>query len=142
LAVLRRDQAEPPRDPAPGLGDLDNLARVFSETGLKVDVAVTGVSPVPESVALAVYRIVQEALTNSLRHSGAHHANVQVTLRHEFLTLAVSDDGNGDPVAIEAGRGITGMRERAGLHDGTLTIDRSQEGGLEVRADLKWDGTP
>jgi len=142
LAVLRRDQAEPPRDPAPGLGDLDNLAKVFSETGLKVDVSVTGVSPVPESVALAVYRIVQEALTNSLRHSGARHANVQVTLRHELLTLNVSDDGNGDPVAIEAGRGITGMRERAGLHGGTLTIDRSQEGGLEVQADLKWDGTP
>jgi signal transduction histidine kinase len=132
---------EADRDPAPGLGDLDSLADVFSETGLEVDIAVSGMSQVPESVGLAVYRIVQEALTNSLRHSGARRAAVEVSLRHDWLELRVSDDGNGDPVTIEPGRGMTGMRERAGLHGGTLTIDRSEEGGLEVKADLKWEPT-
>jgi signal transduction histidine kinase len=138
LAVLRRDEVDPDRQPAPGLGDLDGLADVLSETGLEVDVKLSGEFDVPASVSLAAYRIVQEALTNSLRHSQARRATVAVSLGDGHLELKVSDDGDGDPMSIEPGRGITGMQERAAVHDGRLELDRSEEGGLEVRARLNW----
>lgn len=140
LAVLRRDQVDPNLDPAPGLEDLDSLAKVFTEAGLTVDVNISGTAGgVPASVSLTTYRIVQEALTNSLRHSRARHASVNATLDDGLVEVRVSDDGEGDPNAIEPGRGITGMRERAGVHGGGLTLGRSASGGLEVRADLKWE---
>jgi signal transduction histidine kinase len=139
LAVLRRDEVDP--EPAPGLGDLDGLASVLSETGLEVDVKLSGEFDVPASVSLAAYRIVQEALTNSLRHSQARRAMVEVTVDEGRLDLKVSDDGNGDPKKIEPGRGITGMQERAAVHEGRLELDRSREGGLEVRAHLNWKPT-
>lgn len=139
LAVLRRDEADPDLDPAPGVEDFDSLAGVFSEAGLAVNVSRSGASQVPASVGLAAYRIVQEALTNSLRHSGARRATVDVTIREGKLSLAISDDGDGDPQAIAPGRGIMGMRERAGVHGGAVTLGRSVGGGIEVQADLKWE---
>jgi signal transduction histidine kinase len=138
LAVLRRDEVDPDLDPAPGIEDLDNLAMVFSETGLPVDVKVSGASQVPASVNLAAFRIVQEALTNSLRHSGARRAVVNVRLDEGRLELSVTDDGVEDPESFEPGRGITGMRERASVHGGTVSIDRSEGGGTELRANLNW----
>lgn len=142
LAVLRRDEVDPGLDPAPGIEDLDNLARVFSEAGLAVNVSLSGESQVPPSVSLATYRIVQEALTNSLRHSGARGATVAVSIGDGRLGVTVSDDGDGEPRAIAPGRGILGMRERAGVHGGTVTLGRSEGGGIEVQADLKWEPTP
>jgi len=139
LAVLRRDEADPDLDPAPGVEDLDNLAGVFSEAGLTVDVSRSGASQVPASVGLTAYRIVQEALTNTLRHSGARRATVDVSIGDGRLALTVSDDGHGDPQDIAPGRGIMGMRERAGVHGGAVTLARSDGGGIEVQADLKWE---
>jgi signal transduction histidine kinase len=141
LAVLRRDEVDPDLDPAPGVEDVENLARVFSEAGLTVDVSLSGASQVPASVSLAAYRIVQEALTNSLRHSGARRAEVDVAMSDGSLALTISDDGDGDPEAIAPGRGIMGMRERAGVHGGVVTLGQSQTGGIEVEADLKWKPT-
>lgn len=141
LAVLRRDEVDPEVDPAPGIEDLDNLASVFSDAGLTVDVSVSGTTSVPASVGLATYRVVQEALTNTLRHSAARRASVNVTVSDGRLELTVSDDGNGDPQAISPGRGIRGMRERTGVHGGMVTLSRSAGGGIEVQADLKWEPT-
>jgi signal transduction histidine kinase len=77
--VLRRDQAGRELLPAPGIGDLGGLARTLTDTGLKVDVQVTGdAGEVPASVGLAAYRIVQEALTNTMKHAGAGSASVRV----------------------------------------------------------------
>lgn len=141
LAVLRRDEVDPDLDPAPDVEDLENLARVFSEAGLTVDVSLSGASQVPASVSLAAYRIIQEALTNSLRHSGARRAAVDVAMGDGRLVLTISDDGEGDPQALAPGRGIVGMRERASVHGGVITLGRSQTGGIEVQADLKWEPT-
>jgi signal transduction histidine kinase len=141
LAVLRRDEVDTDLDPAPGVDDLENLARVFSDAGLTVHVSLSGASRVPASVSLAAYRIVQEALTNSLRHSGARRAEVDVAMSDGSLALTISDDGDGDPEAIAPGRGIMGMRERAGVHGGVVTLGQSQTGGIEVEADLKWKPT-
>lgn len=139
LAVLRRDEVDTVRVPASGLDALDELAAAISETGMTVEVRVSGSSDVPASVQLAAYRIVQEALTNSLRHSGAGKAVVDVTAGDGRLGLRVSDDGKGDPAFIEPGRGITGIRERASLHGGAVAIDRGELGGIELRAHLDWE---
>jgi signal transduction histidine kinase len=139
LALLRRDEVETDRLPSPGLADLDTLASTFAETGLKVEVEVSGVSEVPASVELATYRIIQEALTNTLRHGTAQQAVVALAVADGSLDLSVADDGSGDPSAIDPGRGIAGMSERAAVHDGSVTIDRADLGGIEVRAHLSWE---
>lgn len=141
LALLRRDDIDPEVEPTPGLDDLKTLASLFTDTGLMVDViAVTGNSAAPASVELTAYRIIQEALTNTLVHGDASRAVVTVESVRGTLDLSVADDGQGDPPTFEPGRGITGMRERAGVHGGTLTIDRAEIGGIEVRVTLNWEG--
>lgn len=139
LAVLRRDDVDSNLLPTPGLADLDALSHLFSDTGLAVDVNVSGSHQVPSSVQLALYRIVREALTNALRHGAATRAVVEVTIDSGALDLSVADDGHGDPNGVEAGRGISGMRERAAIHGGTVAIERADEGGILVRAGLTWE---
>lgn len=136
LALLRGDDVDPDHVPAPGLGDLEALATTVGETGLTVEVRVTGDAEVPTSVGLAAYRIVQEALTNTLRHGDATRASVTVDVGEDAVALGVGDDGVGDPSRIEPGKGIVGMKERAGVHGGTISIERSELGGIEVRAFL------
>lgn len=138
LALLRGDDSVD-LTPPPGLDDLNALARIFSDTGLAVEVEVGGTAHVPASVGLAAYRIVQEALTNTLRHAGASKAFVAVRVDAGSVALSVVDDGGGALTSIEPGRGITGMRERAAVHGGSLDIARSDPGGVEVRATLKWE---
>jgi signal transduction histidine kinase len=140
LALLRGDEEDAERLPTPGLGDLDALAATFSDTGLEVEVAMSG-SPqsVPASVGLAAYRIVQEALTNTLRHGAARMAKVAVAAGETSVDVSVVDDGVGDPTTIEPGRGITGMRERAALHGGSLALQRADDAGVQVRATLTWE---
>jgi signal transduction histidine kinase len=141
LALLRRDRADADRLPMPGVGDLPELAMTFIDTGLDVEVEVSGPGDeVPASVGLAVYRIVQEALTNTLRHGSARSAAVTVEVADTSLEVSVVDDGTGDPSGFHPGRGIVGMKERAALHDGTVTIDEADAGGVEVRATLSWEG--
>jgi signal transduction histidine kinase len=140
LAVLRRDEGERGLSPTPGMADIDNLVGTFSETGLKVDLTVTGAKEsVPASVGLSTYRIVQEALTNTLKHGGAGQARVAVGIGPESLTVEVSDDGHGDPGAMVPGRGILGMRERAAMHDGSVSFTRNDAGWLTVTASLAWE---
>ena len=140
LAVLRRDQAGRELAPAPGIGDLGELARTMTDTGLKVDVQVTGdAGEVPASVGLAAYRIVQEALTNTMKHAGAGSAEVGVEVAGGRVRIRVADDGRGDPSALQPGRGVLGMNERAAMHGGRVGIDRDRQGRFVVTAELGWE---
>jgi signal transduction histidine kinase len=132
LAVYRSTDPAP-RSPAAGLGQLDALV---ASTGLDVSLKVTGEPcDVPTSVDLAAYRIVQESLTNVLRHAG--EATVTVHIGHEpgALLVEVIDTGSGSP-AHQPGHGIAGMRERAAAVGGTLEAGPRAEGGFAVRARL------
>jgi signal transduction histidine kinase len=140
LAILRRDQAGRELLPAPGIGDLAELARTMTDTGLNVILQVTGdPGEVPASVGLAVYRIVQEALTNAMKHAAAGSASVQVEVTGRRIHVQVADDGGGDPSALQPGRGILGMHERAAMHGGRVALDRDRQGRFVVTAELGWE---
>lgn len=138
LDVLRPGKTDDELGPQPGVDDLPRLIDEVREAGLAVSLTTEGVlSDPPVRTGLAVYRIVQEALTNVLKHAGPD-PQVDITLRvdGDRLELRVRDDGQG-PLAISGGgHGITGMRERAELLGGSLTAGAGQDGGFEVRASL------
>jgi signal transduction histidine kinase len=139
LAILRRDNSAAELSPAPGLAQLEALARTFEDAGLPVKVEVRGDrADVPPSVALSAYRIVQEALTNTLKHAEARRATVGVSISSGSVELSVEDDGVGLPAPAEAGRGIAGMRERAAIHGGSLAMS-TLERGTSVTATLRWE---
>jgi signal transduction histidine kinase len=125
--------------PAPGLGQLEALAAAMAEGGLPVQVAVTGQrAGLPAAVDLAAYRIVQESLTNVVRHAGPATATVRVSYQPDALVLEVADTGGGraSGAARPAGHGIAGMRERAAAVGGTLEAGPDGDGGFRVRACL------
>jgi signal transduction histidine kinase len=125
--------------PAPGLGQLEALAAAMAEGGLPVQVAVTGQrAGLPAAVDLAAYRIVQESLTNVVRHAGPATATVRVSYQPDALVLEVADTGGGraSAAARPAGHGIAGMRERAAAVGGTLEAGPNGDGGFRVRACL------
>jgi signal transduction histidine kinase len=140
LALFRWSPAdEPARRPLPGLPDLTGLVAAIRDAGVPVDLVVSGEEPaVPASVGLAAYRIVQESLTNVLRHAGPARASVAVDYGHDAIVLDVSDDGRGRPGAdghsddAQVRHGITGMRERAAALGGVLTAGTRPEGGFRV----------
>jgi signal transduction histidine kinase len=138
LGVLRRseDADELPLAPAPGLARLGDLVRPLEEAGLSVDVVTEGdVADVPALVDASAYRIVQEALTNVLRHAGKAHATIAVRREPDALTIEVTDDGAGGPAGDE-GHGIAGMRERAQALGGSLAVGPIEGGGWRVSARL------
>lgn len=135
LGVLRDDSLAPELAPTPGLADLEQLAERTRRAGLRVDLAVTGeVEPMPPGLAAAAYRIVQEALTNVVKHAGATTARVTVGHGHDKLTVTVTDDGTARPAPQHDGRGLPGMRERVTLYAGTLEAGPSTSGGFRVHA--------
>jgi signal transduction histidine kinase len=139
LGVLRRVDEAPPRAPAAGLHQLDTLVERSAGTGLKVDVEIEGEQrPLPASVDLAAYRIVQESLTNVARHANAKAASVHLTYRDSGLTVQIDDDGRGNVTAArpQGGNGIVGMRERAAALGGRLQVGPRPGGGYRVRATL------
>ena len=94
-------------------------------------------SYLPSDLQLCVFRVVQEALTNVVRHSGATRATVSITAGPGELAVVVADDGCGGPgAAVVPGRGLLGMRERVGLLGGTTSVTAQPGGGLEVRVSL------
>ena len=140
LAELRRLLAGVQPDesgafaPAPGLGNLEALAQRVRAAGLAVELLVErGPEPLPPSVDLSAYRIVQEALTNTLKHAGATKARVEVRETGDTLEIDVVDDGQG-AVTVTPGNGIIGMRERAALFGGHLSAGPAAGGGFAVRA--------
>jgi signal transduction histidine kinase len=138
LGVLREDE-DAAYAPAPGLGDLDRLVRDVGNAGLEVDVQRDGPhTELPPGVDFTAYRIVQEALTNALKHAGPARAEVRLVYGVEHLEIEVCDDGRGgaaDPSGA-AGHGIGGMRERAELHGGSLEVGPRSGGGFRVQATL------
>jgi signal transduction histidine kinase len=143
LGVLRGVDEAAPRHPAPSLRGLDELAARVSAAGLEVRTEITGIErALPVGVDQAAFRIVQEALTNVQRHSGARAATVHVGYGEHDLTIAVDDDGIGSPAdgAETSGSGILGMRERAAALGGGLDAGPRPGGGFRVRARLPLEG--
>jgi signal transduction histidine kinase len=123
------------RAPAPGLSGLETLASQATAAGVRTRLDVRGGRELPEAMALSVYRIVQEALTNVIKHAGPARCDIQVDLTGEHVTIDVSDDGCVPPQAA-AGHGLVGMRERVGLFGGEFTAGPRPDGGYRVAARL------
>jgi signal transduction histidine kinase len=123
--------------PQPGLGELDTLIGRVSAAGLPVQLQVSGTPrPLPPGADLAAYRVIQEALTNVLRHAGQAATSVRVEWGDK-LVIAVSDNGNGCGTGGGApGRGLLGLRERLSLYGGRLDAGPQPSGGWQVRAVL------
>jgi signal transduction histidine kinase len=137
LGSLRADGAAPELEPQPGLDRLDELASAVRDAGIAVSVARDGVvAPVPAAVDLSAYRIVQEALTNTLRHADAQEAEVRLRYEPGALRVEVRDDGRARTAARADGGGLAGMRERARSCGGTLHAGARAGGGFEVVAEL------
>jgi signal transduction histidine kinase len=140
LGVLRDDGTGANYLPAPGLADLDVLAREVSDAGTPVEVQVDGsLDDVPPGVDLTGYRIVQEALTNVLKHAGPSTACVAVSHRPGLLHIEVRDDGRGvNGRSDGTGHGLMGMRERVAVYGGRLDAGPVAGGGFKVAADLPY----
>lgn len=139
LGALR--QAEPeraaPLAPAPGLADLERLAATTTEAGVRVEVRWLGERrPLPAEVDMSAYRIVQEAVTNVVRHAGVRSCRVSVGYGEEELAIEVLDSGRGRARAAGGGFGLAGMRERVGLLHGEFAAGPRPEGGFRVAARL------
>jgi signal transduction histidine kinase len=129
-----------PRAPQPSLQQVDALVETVRAAGLPVDVCIEGdARPLPAGVDLSAYRIVQEALTNVLRHSVGARATVRLRYADDRLELEVADDGSARQPPATPGRGLIGMRERAALYGGSLEAGPRPGGGFAVRAHLRLD---
>jgi signal transduction histidine kinase len=138
LGVLRPGATSPGLVPQPGLDDLESLTVPVEHAGVLVAVERRGrVRPLPAGIELAAYRILQEALTNVLRHAHAERARVCLRYGESDLDLEVSDDGVGGPPLLSGGgHGLVGMAERAALYDGRLHAGPRADGGFTVSARL------
>ncbi|RBY81827.1 sensor histidine kinase [Blastococcus sp. TF02A-26] len=136
LGVLREDVASP-LAPQPGLAQVPELVGTVRSAGVDVDLRITGeLPPASSTIDLAGYRIVQEALTNVVKHAGPARVVVRVEVSAGRLLIDVADDGLGTTASTEAGRGLLGMHERAAAAGGTVTAGPSPDGGWRVRAEL------
>ncbi len=142
LGVLRQE-GEPRGSltPAPGLADLSMLVTQVQDAGLKIWINVEGQrGAVPPGIDLSAYRIVQEALTNVIKHVGSSSANVTISYRPDSVTVEITDQGAGAPAArvpaprSGSGHGIIGMRERVAVFGGEFTAGPGPDGGFRVRA--------
>jgi signal transduction histidine kinase len=137
LGVLRADGADSPLVPSPGLDRLGELAAHARAAGIAVLLEQEGTSrPVPAGVDAAAYRIIQEALTNAVRHSGGSTATVHVRYDAGALTIEVDDDGRAAAHSPRPGNGVAGMTERARALGGTLDAGPRPGGGFRVLARL------
>ncbi|HUZ85013.1 MAG TPA: sensor histidine kinase [Gaiellales bacterium] len=146
LDLLRSDpQQGAEHAPQPGVSEIADLVAQTRAAGLPVELAVEGrPRALPIGVDLSAYRIVQEALTNVVRHAGPARAKVLLRYRPDALELRVTDDGRGGPASTSGGHGLVGMRERVALFGGELTAVRVPGGGYALRAllPLVAAGTP
>ena len=141
LGIMRTEEEVPALAPQPGLGTLPALVEQVRQSGLPVELTVEG-EPVklPAGVDLSAYRIVQEALTNALKHAGESHASVRVHYGADSLELEIVDDGGGVPEPLSSGgHGLVGMRERVALLGGVLSAGPVRGGGYRVAAEIPID---
>ena len=138
LGMLRTEHADPALAPQPSLATLDVLVEQVREAGLPVEVDIHGdARPLPGGIELSAYRIVQEALTNALKHAGDAQARVELRYGAESLEIEVTDDGLGSHAdGLGGGQGLVGMRERVALYGGRLEAGRLNGAGFRVRAVL------
>lgn len=144
LGVLREESGEGPTAPAPSIAVVPELVRQARSTGLPIVLRMEG-SPasLPTALQIGVYRIVQEGLTNVMRHADGAEATVRIAVGTESVEVEVTDDGNGSPTsASESGAqsGLVGMRERATALGGTFEAGHREGGDFGVRAVLPLDG--
>jgi signal transduction histidine kinase len=138
LGILRSDDEQLAIGPQPGLASLQSLVEQMRASGLPVELRIEG-EPMhlPAGIDLSAYRIVQEALTNVVKHAGDAAAQVVVRYEARALELDVVDDGRGRAMSRNgSGHGLVGMRERVALYGGTLTTGTRDTGGYAVRARL------
>ncbi|WP_344653891.1 sensor histidine kinase [Cryptosporangium japonicum] len=144
LDVLRTDDERAPDEPPPasGVAGLEQLAEQVREAGLDVELTVSGAAPqLDPGLDLTVFRVVQEALTNTLKHAAATHAVITVEFAVDGVRITVTDDGHGPaPGDDHLGHGLVGMRERVALYGGTLRTGARSGGGFRVYARLPLDG--
>jgi signal transduction histidine kinase len=144
VGVLRDDGEAAVLAPQPTIGEIPALLARLASAGLDVDLEIEGArGEAPAGVELSAYRIVQEALTNALKHSGAGHATVRLSWSQDHLDVEVSDDGPAAGAAVapqvradSGGKGLVGMRERVMLFGGELEAGPSPNGGYRVAARL------
>lgn len=143
LAVLRDTDSEAGDGraaPQPSLANLERLVEQVRQTGLPVELSIEGEpGPVPPGVDLSAYRIVQESLTNVMKHSGeGATATVTIAYSHDDLSVRVADDGRGATAPHGNGHGLAGIRERVAVVGGTVVAEPVPAGGFEVRARLPY----
>jgi signal transduction histidine kinase len=137
LGMLRAADERAALAPQPGLGRLADLASQVKAAGLPVEIRVEG-SPaeLPPGVDVSAYRIIQEALTNVLKHAGPAHATVVVRYAGDAVELEVVDDGAGSGAGGGSGHGLVGIRERVGVYGGELESGARPDGGFGLRVRL------
>ena len=139
LGILRAPEEGAGLDAAPGLSQVEALCASVREAGLPVQLVVEGPPrALPASLDLTAYRIVQEALTNTLKHAGKAHASVTLRYGEQALEIEALDDGRGGPAGGfgSGGHGLAGMRERIDIFGGELQAGPRPEGGFAIRARL------
>jgi signal transduction histidine kinase len=137
VGVLRRPEEGPALAPQPSLEHVEKLVSQARDAGLPVELRVEG-DPVqlPAGVDLTAYRLVQEGLTNAIKHARAENAEVVVRYGDGRVELTVSDDGRGDGDGVKGGNGLVGMRERVSVYGGELDAGPRPEGGFRLHATL------
>jgi signal transduction histidine kinase len=141
LGAMRHDDEQPELLPTRGLQQLESLFDDVRGAGLDVQLDIHGDTvPLPPGLDLSAYRIVQEALTNTLKHARAGRAVVQVTYGSDDVEIVVSDDGRGSSSGDGRGHGLVGISERVRLYGGDMSAGASSTGGFVLRARLPVDG--
>jgi signal transduction histidine kinase len=137
LAAMRREGEEADLVPQPGLDGLDSLLDEVSRAGLPVELHVDGKPvPLPRGIDLSAYRIVQEGLTNALKHAHASDADVTVRYRPDELEIEVRDNGQGSATNDGLGHGLIGVRERVTIYGGKMTAGTAVDGGFVLNTRL------
>jgi signal transduction histidine kinase len=139
LGVLREDDGQATLAPQPGVDQLTELVDQIRTTGLPVELTVEGGSvPLPAGLELTIYRIVQEALTNVMKHAGpSASAQVRLVYGDQAVEVRISDDGRGVTPSDGRGHGLVSMRERAAVYGGTVSVGTRPGGGFQVVATLQ-----
>jgi signal transduction histidine kinase len=141
LAAMRDDGEDPDLAPQPGLARLDPLLDEVRRAGLPVKLAVEGDPvPLPRALDLSAYRVVQEGLTNALKHAHAGHADVTLRYRPGRLEVAVRDDGHGTASPDGLGHGLVGVRERVKIYGGEMTAGAAEGGGFMLATSFPLEG--
>ena len=141
LGAMRRDDEDAELTPQPGLDSLDSLLEAFGRAGLPVRLEVDGeAAPLPRGLDLSAYRIIQEGLTNALKHAHASRADVRVGYGPDELTIDVRDDGDGAAASDGLGHGLVGVRERVRLYGGEMSAGAVSGGGFALVTRLPLEG--